>query len=544
MKRTLGNSIYAALSCAVLLPLAAAHLSIGCVGHGGESESAPEEQVAEAAQAITGSCTAALFNAPCDPDGAGALTECEGVCRLGSSDMPICVAVASIGGTSSDLNGRLCGAATANNCGGSGQTCNNGVCADPNGANQPVPNGVACQANAGGNPGSLCSGQCNFGVCAAVAAQCTYGRAAAGASNCMFNTCNPINASFCIQVPLPQATTCDDANACTLAPDTCDAIGTCVGGAPKDCADINVCTTDTCEPATGTCGHADNTAPCDDANTCTESDVCSGGMCTPGMPKNCDDADACTAEACDPVNGCTHTPVSCDDNDPCTTDSCNAATGCAHAPAPDGTGCDGDGNSCNGTATCMAGACVAGPAAPCDDANPCTVESCVNNACEITNAADGTACADADMCNGAETCQAGACTPAAAPLNCDDNDPCTTESCDAANGCQHVAVPDCGTGGAGGGTGGAGGGTGGSSSSGSSSSSASSSSSSSGSTTTSSGAGGGTGGSGSAEPGDDAGCGCRVGAAPPSWGALSFASLAALMATLRRRRRDEGSPTR
>ncbi len=53
------------------------------------------------------------------------------------------------------------------------------------------------------------------------------------------------------------------------------------------------------------------------------------------------------------------------------------------------------------------------------------------------------ACNDLTICNGAETCQGGVCTPGIA-LDCDDNDPATSDSCHYLLGCQHApdGVPD------------------------------------------------------------------------------------------------------
>ncbi len=50
-------------------------------------------------------------------------------------------------------------------------------------------------------------------------------------------------------------------------------------------------------------------------------------------------------------------------------------------------------------------------------------------------------CGDGNICNGIETCRAGVCT-AGTPLNCDDGDPCTLDSCAPASGCQHTMVAD------------------------------------------------------------------------------------------------------
>src|SRR5207247_1420934 len=54
-------------------------------------------------------------------------------------------------------------------------------------------------------------------------------------------------------------------------------------------------------------------AQCDDANACTV-DACDHGTCT-HSPVPCDDGDACTVDACD-GGTCTHSPVVCDDGRP------------------------------------------------------------------------------------------------------------------------------------------------------------------------------------------------------------------------------------
>jgi hypothetical protein len=76
----------------------------------------------------------------------------------------------------------------------------------------------------------------------------------------------------------------------------------------------------------------------------------------------------------------------------------------------------------------------------CDDDNPCTTDTCDAVAgCQHPAVANGTACVDGTVCNGAETCQAGVCTAGTA-LTCDNDNPCTTDTCDPVAGCQHAAV--------------------------------------------------------------------------------------------------------
>ncbi len=101
---------------------------------------------------------------------------------------------------------------------------------------------------------------------------------------------------------------CDDSDACTV--DSCDAITGC-GHLAISCDDGEVCTADACDPFVG-CVHTNSTAPCDDADTCTLTDVCRAGACVGLNPLACHDADACTADACDPVIGCLATTANFD----------------------------------------------------------------------------------------------------------------------------------------------------------------------------------------------------------------------------------------
>src|SRR5207237_499794 len=157
----------------------------------------------------------------------------------------------------------------------------------------------------------------------------------------------------------------------------------CDGGAPLNCDDRNGCTDDSCNPATG-CVHTNNSAPCEDNDACTTADTCAGGQCVGGPALNCDDANGCTADSCNPTRGCVHT----NNTAPCI-----------------------DGNACTTADTCAGGRCVGGPAPLCDDGNPCTADSCDRVlGCRNLNLADGTACSDGNACNGAETCQSGVCS--------------------------------------------------------------------------------------------------------------------------------------
>src|SRR4029077_11107522 len=113
-------------------------------------------------------------------------------------------------------------------------------------------------------------------------------------------------------------------------------------------------------------------------------------------------------------------PADCGDGNPCTADACDPLSGCTHPNAADGSGCD-DATVCNGHEVCVGGGCTGGTALSCADTNPCTCDVCDAVAgCQHPNVADGTECKDSNICNGTETCVGGVCSPGST-LSCDDN---------------------------------------------------------------------------------------------------------------------------
>jgi hypothetical protein len=109
--------------------------------------------------------------------------------------------------------------------------------------------------------------------------------------------------------------------------------------------------------------------------------------------------------------------------------------------APNGTPCP-DLDACNGTEVCLLEECVAGEPPDCDDDNPCTNETCnPQDGCVYEFVPDGTSCSNLDLCDGEETCQDGICA-AGNTLNCDDNNLCTTDGCDPQTGCRYQNKPD------------------------------------------------------------------------------------------------------
>jgi len=133
---------------------------------------------------------------------------------------------------------------------------------------------------------------------------------------------------------------CDDGDICTTV-DLCVG-GACVGTVPLDCDDVDGCTDDSCDSASGGCVSTHNTASCEDGDACTTGDTCEAGSCQGGAAPDCDDGNECTDDICEPASGCAYgnNIGSCDDSDFTTVgDQCVAGTcvsgdfGCPAAPA-------------------------------------------------------------------------------------------------------------------------------------------------------------------------------------------------------------------
>ena len=293
--------------------------------------------------------------------------------------------------------------------------------------------------------------------------------------------------SICSVEPAADGTPCTDGGLC-FTDKTCDS-GECQGGVPIDCEDGDPCTLNSCEETTG-CTHVTTAGGCDDGNICTLADYCLDGVCTAGnsvcpciTDADCDQwldgnqcggelrcmaglckpdpltipqcptekVTSCTIQGCDPGTGdCTTFPLPngtiCSDSDPCTTGDNCVSGNCIGSPGACSCTSDADclayddGNLCNGRLSCAEGQCVfdASTIVKCSEStNPCAGTSCdpATGSCTST-ALDGSICDDTDPCTTGDVCVGSVC--AGTPVNCDDLNTCTTDTCDADGMCQHV----------------------------------------------------------------------------------------------------------
>jgi hypothetical protein len=169
---------------------------------------------------------------------------------------------------------------------------------------------------------------------------------------------------------------------------------------------------------------------------------CNDGICNPGAPGadaigcvlipndgNCDDENFCNGlEFCDPHHGCQPgSPPSCNDGIACTNDICDPVDGrCEHNAR--NSLCS-NGLFCDGVERCDdEEGCVPGNPPNCNDNNSCTTDTCDENANECRNTGNSSQCSDGLFCNGVEVCGPSGCLPGTPP-NCNDGVACTVDSC-------------------------------------------------------------------------------------------------------------------
>lgn len=149
---------------------------------------------------------------------------------------------------------------------------------------------------------------------------------------------------------------------------------------------------------------------CKGTRTCTSAGSLSA--CTGQVP---------ATEVCDSLdNDCNGKvdDVDCSDGSVCTKDACDAAAkACAHLPAAEGLTCEADGLKCTVGGLCANGTCTGETPLNCDDKNACTADSCT----ELSG---------------------GQCTHSPVPLgSCDDGDACTVQDkCSLDSACSGIPV--------------------------------------------------------------------------------------------------------
>ncbi len=225
---------------------------------------------------------------------------------------------------------------------------------------------AACKLDADCDDGDPCNGaeSCSSGTCKA-------GKAFACADSgdlCRPNVCTKVSGkAHCSVQDAKDGISCKAGDSSNTAQVMCARDYACASGhcEPKT---VEACNATQCETAAGCdpkkgCVFTPMSASmgCDDGDACTTGDKCSGtdGSCI-GTAKSCDDAVACTVDACDPTGACTHTPSDALCSGPCKAGTCDATNGCLNVTnAQDFTDCN-DSNAGTTPDLCYHGECLGG----------------------------------------------------------------------------------------------------------------------------------------------------------------------------------------
>jgi len=211
---------------------------------------------------------------------------------------------------------------------------------------------------------------------------------------------------------------------CRTASGVCDRAEMCTGTSGTCPADAFQPSPTVCRPSAGACDSAET---CSGVSSLCPADefLSAETVCRPAAGI-CDDAEACTgASSTCPADGflssvkvCRPAAGTCDAEETCT----GATSDCpADVLEPASTICRGSSGSCDIEEFCTG----------------------LNTGCPSDAVLDGVPCLDSDVCNGAERCVSGICEPATIPIDCDDHDTCTTDTCDTISGCAHTRIPEC-----------------------------------------------------------------------------------------------------
>ena len=288
---------------------------------------------------------------------------------------------------------------------------------------------------------------------------------------------------------------CDDGNLCTeedvcdqglckgdpIDPDDglyCNGVETCdpdigvLHPNPVICNDGFACTADSCNEESDGCDFIPDNGLCDDANPCTDPDLCEvgAGCVNEALPdmEPCDVLagveEICLGGQC--VRVCL-TDLDCQDGFGCTYDHCDQSTGfCRNEPVHEQ--CRND-LFCDGEERCdPIRGCVPGNLPNLEDEFNCTLDTCDEesdtilheprdefcndfNTCtrDVCLLAEGCVhialtgfCDDDDPCTVGDKCLEGECAPGNEDYDCDDKNPCTDHECSPGYGCIYFNNDD------------------------------------------------------------------------------------------------------
>ncbi len=216
---------------------------------------------------------------------------------------------------------------------------------------------------------------------------------------------------------------------------------------------LTLCFVDADDSANNACVACLANSDCDDDAFCNGAETCVENACVAGTDECDADTEICDEDAdnCRTVCG---DDLDCDDGDFCTgAETCDADGACANGAGP----CAADETCDEETETCIPPVVGCETDDDCDDTDPCTTDTCVDTECDFSETCPD----DGDFCNGTESCDAdtGDCSSSGDPCadevdntRCDEATdacvaPCTLDTdCDDAAFCNGTETCDVATG--------------------------------------------------------------------------------------------------
>ena len=308
-----------------------------------------------------------------------------------------------------------------------GQYCADGTCAVQKFNGEPCSSDEECS-------GGVCNGA---GLCSSPAAACSSDEDCDDGNSCTVNACGddgvcaPVvaledgtscgTATFCSNaqcVECLEDANCQDGNECT--------VNTCTNGF---CEAVNAVAGQLCNGNAGTCDGAgacagettacESDADCDDGNACTTTS-CTDGICTVAAleGESCGEGLTCFDGVCAECVKNIH----CNDGNECTFNACADGV-CETNNKSAGFVCGGGEGTCDGSGVCAAATAECTADEDCDDANPCTVNTCEGGVCQTEIQPNSS------PCGALKSCFNGNCQECLNALQCNDFNACTEDTC-------------------------------------------------------------------------------------------------------------------